>query len=31
MATVLPAEGTYTAGELKPGDAVTITFNAEVM
>lgn len=31
MASVLPPEGTYTAGELKPGDAVTITFNAEVM
>jgi len=30
MTTVLPAEGAYAAGELKPGDAVTITFNALV-
>ncbi|HEY6010389.1 MAG TPA: hypothetical protein VIX18_02880, partial [Nitrospirota bacterium] len=30
MTTVLPAEGGYAAGELKPGDSVTITFNAIV-
>jgi hypothetical protein len=31
MATVLPVENAYTtAGELKPGDSVTITFNAIV-
>ncbi|MHB8844930.1 MAG: autotransporter outer membrane beta-barrel domain-containing protein [Nitrospirota bacterium] len=31
MATVLPVEGAYTtAGELQPGDAVTITFNVIV-
>lgn len=27
MTTALPAEGTYTAGELKAGESVTLTFN----
>lgn len=30
LGTVLPVEGAYAAGELKPGDAVTITFNVIV-
>lgn len=30
MTIVLPAEGTYQAGELRPGESVTITFNAIV-
>ncbi len=30
MATVLPAEGTYSAGELRAGESVTITFNVVV-
>lgn len=28
FATILPAEGTYAAGELKSGETVTLTFNA---
>lgn len=30
MVTALPAEGSYAAGELKPGESVTLTFNAIV-
>jgi hypothetical protein len=30
MATVLPVEAGYLAGELKPGESVTVTFNAIV-
>lgn len=30
MATVLPAEGAYAAGELKAGESVTLTFNVVI-
>jgi hypothetical protein len=30
MATALPAEGTYSAGELRAGETVTLTFNAVI-
>ncbi|MDT8451806.1 MAG: hypothetical protein RQ936_03545, partial [Gammaproteobacteria bacterium] len=30
FATLMPVEGAYTAGELKPGESVAITFNAIV-